>query len=566
MFRTHIKQYIKTPRFGVLNIICLGYFWYYLFSHTYILAEDITSVIVYSMYPVKYMFFLHIFLAHEFFSLDKRVSLDEVIDSIHYGRRRCELTKFLVLLCSIGCEAGIVYAYYLNKLEQLHCINVETRLYFAAVVLVYHFGVCLLAVGIGWGTTLFQKRISGYAMIIFISYLFTPNLIGIMQRISKDTELYYKIADLFCIYERDYTVTSNWYYLLSVEPVEVQRLFVWLLLCVSMIGWKLLKHKGWLAVPMILMVLTFYFYWQPTSTVYGDRGVNGHDSWTQDRVYYARNHQENIESIDTEIFRVNSYKMELERDRILEAKVEMELDNPALSKYVFTLYHGYKIQKILNTNGEELKYEQKGDIVTVYPDGNMKKVGFYYQGCCKNYYTTSQGMYLPAYFAYYPVAGVREIFQNIKSKSDENLLLYDGYNLECVDFETLFDVTVSGKQSVYCNLEEKEKNHFYGKSNGLTLLSGYFIKTEKIEDCTVVYSYLMGDSIANSEVKKKLESWLRKNKELKCQTIFVSIWGNYESHTIAKDHIIVEDIQSVEKLYEHYQKTGYLYEFVGEEE
>lgn len=571
MFRIHIWQYIKTPKLGMINIICLFGLWYYLFEHMYAYAADITSVIVFSMYPVKYLFFLYVFLAHEFFSLDKRANLEEVIDSIHHGRKRCEFAKFLVFLCSIGCEVVMVYTYYLNKLEQLHCATNETKLYFAVVVLIYHFGVCLLAVGIGWGTTFFKKRISGYAVIIFISYLFTPNLIAIVQRISKDTELYYKIADLFCIYERDYGSTSNFYYLLSVEAVEVQRLCVWLLLCICLIGWKLWKHKGWIVVPAVFMIFVFYLYWQPTSTVYADAGVNGHDSWTQDLVYYYRrnhrNHQENIENIQEEVFRVNTYKMELERERILDAKVEMELDNPALNKYIFTLYHGYKIQKILNMDRKELKYEQKGDIVTVYSAGNMKKVCFYYQGCCKNYYTTSQGMYLPAYFSYYPMAGAREVYQDIKSEKNEYLHLYEGYNLECLDYEVLFDVTVAGKQSVYCNLEEKGKNHFYGKSNGVTLLSGYFIETEEIGDCTMIYSYLDKDAlIMNTEEKKNIEDWLRNNKELKGQTIFISPIGNYESHAIAKDHLIIENIRLLEEVYERYRNTGYLYENLDEEE
>lgn len=569
MFGIHLRQYIKVPKLGIINIIGLVGVWYYLYYYTYNYSNDIISFIVYSMAPVRYLFFLYIFLAHEFFSMDKRAALEEVIDSVHHGRRRCEWAKFFVFLCSIGCEAGMVYAYYLKHLEQLHCATNETKLYFAAVVLIYHFGVCLLAVGIGWGTTFFKNRISGYAAIIFLSYLFTPNLIVILKRISWDTEFYNKIAELFCIYERDYGATSNCYYLLSVEAVEVQRLCVWLLLCICLIGWKLWKHKGWVVIPAVLMFLVFSLFWQPTSAVYADMGVSGHDAWSHDMLYYTyrKNYQENIENAQGQAFRVNTYKMELGRDRILTAKVEMELDTSALDKYIFTLYHGYKIQKILNMNGEELQYEQKEDLVTVYSAGNMKKVCFYYQGCCKNYYTTSQGMYLPAYFPYYPMAGAREVYLDIKSEKNEYLHLYEGYNLECPEYEAAFDITVSGKQTVYCNLEEKEKNHFYGKSNGVTLLSGYFIKTEKIGDCTMVYSY-MDENVwsVEAEEKKDIEGWLKKNKELKGQTIFISPRGNYESHAIVKEHLIIEDISLLKEVYERYQNTGYLYENLEEEE
>lgn len=555
----HVRQYLKSPKLGVINILSLVWLWLYLFYFTSV--TDITGMITYSMQPIKYIFFLYLFLSYEFFCSEKRAFLEEIIDSTYCGRRKCEVVKFFIFLLSLFCEEAIVYSYYQVSLKQLNCNTEETSIYFLLVVTLYHFAVCVLAVFIGWAASFVKKRISGYGILVLMSYLFTSNFIMLLQRISRHTELYYKIADLFCIYERDYSCTSNLYYLLSVELVEVQRIVFWLLACVCVLVWKKTKKRGKMKVviPFALMSMVFYCFWQPTSTVYADKGANGHDAWTQDYSYYKYQEQKE-KSNDTEDFQVKAYTMKLDKKRILHADVRVAVDKYDLKKYVFTLYHGYHIKHIANQDGKSMNFIQKEDTVVVYNAGTVEYLQFTYQGCCKNYYTTSQGMYLPAYFAYYPMAGERNIYQKLTVQEDENYILYEGYNLECLKENVKFDVTILDNQCVYCNLKEKEQNHFIGESNGLTLLSGKFIETMEIDKCLVVYSYLEPENPKSSEdVKQKLQQWISDNKEINGKTIFIAPMSNYDSYTFAKDHVIGNS-NIFEEYYERYLKTGSLYE------
>lgn len=127
------------------------------------------------------------------------------------------------------------------------------------------------------------------------------------------------------------------------------------------------------------------------------------------------------------------------------------------------------IKRISDINGNALYYEKKGDYITVYNNASiLKKIIISYEGAAPLFYSTRQGMFLPAYFPYYPIPG-KMIFYDIDSQS----------YIKDISYKAYYDITIKSKMPVIANLPNKERSgtyyHFSGVADGAYILSSLFM-------------------------------------------------------------------------------------------
>lgn len=179
--------------------------------------------------------------------------------------------------------------------------------------------------------------------------------------------------------------------------------------------------------------------------------------------FYYKDHEQLENKAD---FNVTSYNMSLNIDRQLDSRVEMEVDNSTLDKFDFTLYHGYKVKKVYDGEGNSLEFNRSSDYITVYPDKkSVDSIIIEYSGYAPALYSNSQAALLPGCFPYYPMPGFYKVYSG-------NGIAYNPITLKA---STEFEIKVNSCKQIFSNLPEveNENNAFKGKSDSATVLSGF---------------------------------------------------------------------------------------------
>lgn len=237
-------------------------------------------------------------------------------------------------------------------------------------------------------------------------------------------------------------------------------------------------------------------------------------------------------------FQITSYDLNLNIDKELEAVAHIKIDKENLNAYKFTLYHGYNIINISDSKGKTLKYDRAGDYITVYPVSDTNMLSFTYDGYSPLYYSNSQGTYLPAGFAYYPINGFHYLYDigkqgRIAVKFEKNIPI---------------NVSVASKTNMFCNLNETAPNSFEGITDGITLVSGFYKETT-VDDTRFIYSYLNTVQTPMQNIDKILKKYLETFPQYKGKTIIISpeshSMANDESMFELSDHIVANSLDSV---------------------
>jgi hypothetical protein len=373
----------------------------------------------------------------------------------------------------------------------------------------------------------------------------------------------YKISRLLSLYVLSYGSATNHYYLLPMEVADWQRIGVWIglfgsiVLCLSMKGLRRMIA----AFPFVLAIVCAIFFWRPSADL---TSGGPQDSWGADQIYYEITNQVEEGIYDDADFKVKRYRLELQINRQLTATAEVSVDQPNLDEYRFTLYHRYRVNSITNQYGKPMEFTQTGDYISVrnVQNNSVEALFFEYGGVGKAYYSTHQGMFLPAYFEYYPIPGFQRVYLDRPG--------YSGFTLECLPYKVEFEVGVDTAKEVYCNLDTVGGNRFQGVSDGLTLLSGLFVRESNIGNTRVVYSFMdfdkENDPIVNKEgFENFLQSCRESGYSLNEKTIFIPPLGNYDSYCFASDHFIGSLI-NLKYWFERYNTNTELYYFMDDEE
>ena len=474
----------------------------------------------------KYSFIFFLLLSYLYTNENFKSGIDEVIAVSDIGKLKAALYKIMVLqLWSIALTTGffminIVFAPQINRLIYVwYVVQLWTLYFLLPNLLASLFGLCLAGL---------QNKRAGCLGIILISYIFAGGFPTFLQMTSQKVDVIYKIADLFCIFARGTERTPNYYYLIPIEYNNLLRLLLWVIpagIFLSCI-FKTVHAKRWTAALSGIFIIFFYIYAQPSGSVYFDEHLNGHDEWSADQYYYHIFRHEGKE--EAAKFQVVDYDINMSVGRQLNAEVTMTPNKTSLSEYVFTLYHGYRVKSVRDSYGNNLPYDRDGDYIQIINEkGILDEIHICYAGYSLYFYSTSQGIRLPAYFPYYPIAGYRKIFDDMDAY---------GYVRNAADDIAHYHLTLKAPEPVFCSLPQNEDGCYEGDAEGLTILGSRFAECFSQDGLRIVYSELEYPEEEIQEYHRQLVELGACEKPL--QVVFLDAYGGYEKYYADTDQLI----------------------------
>lgn len=557
-----LKLFIKYPVTMVTSVVYTAGLVMYLVNFASVGCVD-SFVVCMTTTELTFLFFL--FLSYEFFSKVRRDRMEETSIVIGGSRSNIVMMQGILLVCLnlIYCAIYVIYQIQMMKKNEIH--SRHYLLFILVSVFLYHFLLYLFAILGGRVFSLLKSKATGYCLLVAVWFLFSSKLIVALHQVSYGKEWLYRISDLLGIYSRDYASLLDFYYIFSLESVNFQRILFWILLMLSVIisCSRMRARKFWGGLSVMGTVVSLIFFFQPTSAVSLDCGASGQDALTADDVYYQLNDCMDMAQYREADFKVKSYDFDLTVCRELKAEVTVEPDRTDLNEYYFTLYHGYRLKTVRTSLGTELSFERKGDHICIpAPKGEqVKALTFTYEGGGKRHYSTEQGIYLPGYFAYYPMPGCRQVYiwQNG----------YMGNTFEGLGYEVSFHGQVHTDVPLYSNLSLTGDGMVSGTSDGMTLLGSYFAEEYEVEGCRILFPLLCNDQERPDEDAEEWAAFIRRyagsGADLTGKTIITPPYMNGSFWFFGTDHVIGR-LVDLEDRYEKYIKEGELYPYLSDEE
>lgn len=468
--------------------------------------------------PAIYIFAAFLFISFEFGRKIPNSKFDEVLSVVPQGRKQIMSSQLLVLssFTLVSALAGLVFVFVLTiKNRQSEPIDSKVIMQLVFSVLLYYFLIPLAAVFLGSMLSLFFSRFYGYLFIVIFVLFASPITYLVCATFwdAYDIKLH-SFADLFGMFpiDIDWTPTKAFGYSVFL-PYQWAKPLFWLFFSLCLISLKLSKKKKSRSLSLIPLALSVFFLfvtYLPQSKVIKTID-NPSDTVMYDRVYYADRDQPLEEEAD---FKIKSYKLDFKIGSKLYADAHITIEKPTGTEYKFTLYHRYKIKSVKSISGEKLSFEQNGDHFTITdPGATLTDFLISYSGfSTSDYYSNYQGTFLPGYFAYYPIPGIKAMY--LWSPSSVNPLY--------LEYDADFEVTVKNVGKIYCSLPY-EDGKYRGRTNGVTLLAGLY-KEMTYDGIRVVYPY-MEDVCTPDHIKKYVKKY--KNTVVvpeNIKTVFIQPW------------------------------------------
>lgn len=478
------------------------------------------------------------FLSYEYIYKLKSNSLIECVDTTPKGTKSIIKSK-ISLLCAVASVQTLVLIL-INVFFAISegSLTLQYLLYIIVSILLNIFLICIAGIFIGSFSALKMKKIPAYLLMIFITIMTSRILDILWLALYTTTNIdIFKITGLFELTTPSTNWTPNTAFGYSVLPYRFAVILFWIFIFAFGIIFSLHqinKRKIKAITCIILSIICITVYYTPSSKVIMDqRNVNGPNA---DYEYYTK-HEDEI-MIEKNNFNMTDLTMDISTNSMLKAKVVIKVDNKNLEKYKFTLYHGYKISKITDGNNDELDFTRDSDYLTINNTSKSKLIKIYYHGSCDKYYSNYLSAFLPGNFAFYPIPGFNEMYSKYS---------YSGFNNLSLPYETDFNVTVHSLKKVQCNLESVTNNEFKGKSDSLTLLSG-FIDCVTVDKTQIYYPYF-NDAYNSDTINEKLETFVSENPNIK--KIFIIPDINLKDIEFVKtfnDYMITASIDDIDRL------------------
>ena len=479
------------------------------------------------------IFILYLVTGYEFLSEQYRAGINESIAATAGGcTGRNVLAGFMVMASVLfvnyavfaGFDIAVTNAIFDAK--NIIGANRVADLYIARSLFINIFLIGLIGISAALVISKIQKRIAAYAVImavIFASSYMMSEIATMVMIITDYAVNLFDILDMFNVMVPGLRFIPNYAIGFPEMTYRICLILFWsaLLITVYLIAGSRRKCTLRNAICVIVCICCFIGYALPSSRV--DMGLSSTGSAMADQHYYniAGHRLENEDGG----FDVDSYTMELDTRRLLKAKVTMKVSEP-LEEYKFTLSHSYDIRNVYDESGKSMKFDRDKDALTVYSnDGNTKQITVEYRGANEAYYSCSQGVNLRGSFPYYPVAGFRSI-------TEDGMFM----NALFLEKDADFDVYIKSFKKVYSNLEEIEKGHFTGRSNGATFVSGLYTSTEK-HGVRIVYPPLsaLRDESLDAAAKAAVKEGYGESQ------IFITPNMNRQDDAVSKEQIITRN-------------------------
>lgn len=460
--------------------------------------------------------------------------------SIENSNNKCYLYNLLIfvildLILTIICSAfniGLFLSLGVQHYEFIGHIIIN--------LLINVFGISLLGIVMGFSfAQIFKKRIISYMIFAFFMFLSSQFFEKVVELVYNNFFIdLYPIYNVFNIYTPSLDWMPNFLFGYSILSYRIALLSAWILIFAFIMSIKIYHSKISRniisAVCAVLCIFNIIIYVQPSSK--NIMNFSPTEGLSADFWYYNAIEQKK----EKENFEVLSYKLDLNITNQLNVIAELEVSEN-LSEYKFTLYHGYKVNKVYNHNRSSIDFKQEGDYLTVSNNLNTTKFYIEYCGSSTKFYSNKQGMVLPGFFPFYPHPGYKYVY-NIDEQTFDKLLLNN---------EAEFEIAVTGinLNYVFCNLN-KQDDMFKGKSNGVTIISG-FADSYFVNETEIIYPYLDTYSLTLPSIEQNVIQFINEyqnSDKIKKIIIFPNLnLGNMET-VIYDTYITTVDLNNLSEL------------------
>lgn len=423
-YKNTIRLFIRTMSVSIPYLLLLAAENVFLFRllHAFAgaAAEEVQAIYFLMdmnyLYVLGFLFFL--FISCEFMRKSREVNL---VESMRERAWIVEGNQFAVLGTLILIYALVFLIYVLAGVSILHM----PQMCFLQMLKILGVNIFLLscaAVGMGYLISRIPNRYAGYLVILVVLMLILPANAKYFSMLSwgRGISIYW-LRDWLYLLPPDIQALGDPLY---GVPVEFYRIAV-MLLWIGIGGWlfarsvcRYTKAKRRVADGLFIVWTALCVLGAVNEGSVLRMTDHPKSAVSEDQNYYET--QPEIEETQSD-FQVQAYDMELTFGHELSAKVTASIMSENTPKQCyFTLYHGYKISKIESTEGETLSFTQEGDEVVVETPQKTSQLTFYYKGSSPVFYANRNACFLPGFFAYYPVAGAENLYENGMWKVNKN--------------------------------------------------------------------------------------------------------------------------------------------------
>ena len=426
------------------------------------------------------IFIMFLFTSHYYFSQARKNEFLECASVTATGKNGFILNQFSVMLtlalitCAVSFLMSIIFSFKDPNADGAYF------LYSAKISILYFFLANIIAILIGLLCSTIKKTAAAYLILIICSFVFSPMTSRLTGEIyNKSDESIYPLWRIFEIFQNTLYDTTASGVNANIKSLSIIVFWISLFAIIAMFTVFSFRIKRAKQIAATICLIVFVLSGAGTLMPYSSISLDS-NSFSSDTEHYVSQDPENfiIQKNEEPNFEITGYDMNFKIKNLLSGDVTVKVDNPNLTEYHFTLYYGYKLKSVSNSNGEKLKYDRDGDYITIHTDAPTESFNFKYKGFSQVFYSNSQSSNLLGGFAYYPINGFRYVYSvadqgSIRTKLSKSVPM---------------SVKVDCGKTMFSNLESTGKNTFEGTSDSLTLVSGFY-KEINADGIRMIYPY-----------------------------------------------------------------------------
>lgn len=486
------------------------------------------------------------FASYEFTSQIRRIGGRESIAVVKGAERDLFFSEILILTLPLIFWSMLIWgwqiAFYLSNGADYPRYVVHSLL----SVLLYCTIPSIISIFLG-ACLASRGRPTAYGCIALASILFSSVSLQILSGASMGDFQFVSVLDWFSISVPNSNWVADGVYGISMEFCRWVLVAFWSLLLLAALLWKYSAGKerrlrfiaGLTGLLAIACGVRFAFR-SNDYVLYKD---NRFGSIVNSEYQYRRDREAPSEAPAD--FTVEQYELDLSIQHNLKAEATLYFSQSDLFLYQFTLYHGLNVHSVVNEMGETLDFQRNGDFLDVSSAKPIKAMTISYSGQTWKYFANEQGIALPGYFPYYPVAGHLSIWD----QNSNSLKVNTRFN------ETSFSVRVNTALKVFSNLpEQADRNTFSGTASTVSLYAGLLSK-ENYNGAVCISSPVDGQTLSFT-MEELEEAWENLARDVGCnetlsasgKTIILQPYtigaagANNEMFVLLDDHILIADL------------------------
>lgn len=487
------------------------------------------------------VFIMFLFTSHYYFSQARKNEFLECASVTTKGKNGFIMNQFSVMLtlalitCAVTFLMSIIFSFKDPNADGAYF------LYCAKISILYFFLANIIAILIGLLCSTIKKTAAAYLVLIISSFVFSPMASRLTGEIyNRSDESIYPLWRIFEIFQNTSYDTTASGVNANIKSLSIIVFWISLFAIIAMFtvfSFRIKRAKQIVAtICLIVFVLSGAGTLMLYSAIPSDYNSVGSDT---DHYVFQDPERFVIQKNEELNFEITGYDMNFKIKNLLSGDVTVKVDNPNLTEYHFTLYYGYKLKSVSNSNGEKLKYDRDGDYITVHTDAPTESFNFKYKGFSQVFYSNSQSSNLLGGFAYYPINGFRYVYSVADQGSIRTKL----------STSVPMSVKVDCGKTMFSNLESTGKNTFEGTSDSLTLVSGFY-KEINADGVRMIYPYYEAplDIGGVEDYETQLKMLIDKKPKYKGKTVILaSSLGSSADDRIftASDQVLTTNISTI---------------------